>query len=375
MSLNSSLLFLSMINSTDMVFNYSNGYQETKSKMDAVSIESTDYILRKYSYPIICILGFIGNTMSGLAFLHHTLRKYSCSIFLAIRSISDNGVLFSLFIAWLDLIHIRIFHIQVVCQVTVFLSYTCSFLSVWCVVCVTIDNYIRLCHPSFVKVYCKAVYAIVVIGMLLFISLCIYHIPLWTTGIVDYKGQTYCMTMVPFYKIQHILTYIDTALTFVVPLSVILICMCLLICKAVTAHHRTSTNRERFNLQTWPSSTNHYLKVTRLLFAVSVIFLILHTPIHVTKLKLVIETFSGTLRQPSKMVKTLDYIFQILYALNFAVNFLVYYTFGKNFRHVYEVKFSAIFKCLTNFNENRPPVIIASTETILSKNVEVESLL
>jgi hypothetical protein len=69
-------------------------------------------------------------------------------------------------------------------QVTVFLSYTCSFLSVWCVVCVTIDNYIRLCHPSFVKVYCKAVYAIVVIGVLLFISLCIYHIPLWATGIV-----------------------------------------------------------------------------------------------------------------------------------------------------------------------------------------------
>jgi hypothetical protein len=90
-------------------------------------------------------------------------------------------------------------------------------------------------------------YAIVVIGVLLFISLCIYHIPLWATGIVDYKGQTYCMTMVPFYKIQHILTYIDTALTFVVPLSAILICMCLLICKAVTAHHRTSTNRERFN--------------------------------------------------------------------------------------------------------------------------------
>jgi hypothetical protein len=56
-------------------------------------------------------------------------------------------------------------------------------------------------------------------------------------------------------------------------------------------------------------------------------------------------------RQPSKMVKTLDYIFQILYALNFAVNFLVYYTFGKNFRHVYEVKFCAIFKCLTNLSQ------------------------
>ena len=332
-------------------------------------------MLRKYAYPIMCILGLIGNTMSAFVFLSHSLRKYSCSIFLASRSISDNGVLLASFIAWLDFVNIRIFHINVICQITVFLAYFCSFLSVWCVVCVTVDNYVRMCHPSVVGIYCKAKYAVMILSVLVTISMCIYHVPFWSIYITKIRGTDYCLTKEKYYNVQYILTYIDTALTFIMPLAIILICMSLLIFKAVQSHHRRNTNLQRFSTRTWPSSTSHYLKVTKLLFAVSTIFLVLHTPTHIIKMKTVVEALSGDPKEPSVVLRTLNYIFQVMYCLNFAINFLVYYIFGNNFRQVFARHICDISKWHNKLCEKKLQEISISSEMITANTFEIESLL
>lgn len=356
-----------------LIVNITQVSNEKEAAIVPPSPDSFDFILRKYAYPIIIILGFLGNTVSAFVFLNPQLRRYSCNIFLATRSLSDNGVLFSLLVAWLDFIFVRIFHVPVICQLTVFLSYICSFLSVWCIVCVTIDNYIRMCYPSIVNLYCKSKYAFVILSVLITISLGIYNIPLWTTHVTVIAGNYYCWPKQEYIDILYILTYVDTALTFVFPLSAILICMSLLICKAVRSHQRSTTCRERYSLRTWPSSTSHYLKVTKLLFAVSVTFLILHTPTHVIKLKSVIEAFAGNPQQLSGVVKTLNYVFQVMYCLNFAVNFIVYYTFGNNFRQIVAKSFCSISNCKI-FNK-RSRDSIPSADTMSADILEQDSML
>lgn len=348
--------------------NLSDSSQESSAESHVmVQQHNAEFILRKFAYPIIILLGILGNTIAAYIFSRVQLRKYSCNIFLTMRSVCDNGMLINLFIVWLDFMNVRMFHVNVICQTTVFLSYICSFLSVWCVVCVTIDNYIRMCRPSSVEVYCKSKYAGMIISIIVIISLCIYNIPLWTTHITRYGNNNYCLPVKQFHEVLYVLTYIDTALTFVIPLASILICMSLLIYEALRSHQRYLQSREQFQVPTWPSSTIHYLKVTKLLFAVSAIFLILHTPTHVIKIKTVVEAFSGNPQQPSKILKTLDYIFQVMYCLNFSVNFIVYYVFGKNFRTLFKMHFQKVFKCLrekkrTNNIDAVPSVDALSTE-------------
>ncbi|KAK7090355.1 hypothetical protein V1264_010164 [Littorina saxatilis] len=68
--------------------------------------------------PTIAVLGIISNILSFCIFISKTLRRTSCSIYLAARSVSDTGFLLSLFISWLgDAMSVPVVHTIVVCQV------------------------------------------------------------------------------------------------------------------------------------------------------------------------------------------------------------------------------------------------------------------
>ncbi|PVD18773.1 hypothetical protein C0Q70_21325 [Pomacea canaliculata] len=108
------------------------------------------------SVPTIIILGVIGNILAFCIFASKSLRRTSCSIYLAARSFSDSGFLVSLFISWLgDALKIPIIHVTVMCQLVIFTSYFFAFLSVWLVVFITMENYIRICHPFSVAKFCN----------------------------------------------------------------------------------------------------------------------------------------------------------------------------------------------------------------------------
>ncbi|KAH9488329.1 hypothetical protein Btru_063805 [Bulinus truncatus] len=63
----------------------------------------------------------------------------------------------------------------------VFVTYVCGFLSVWLVVLVTLENYIRICHPHRVLTLCTAGKARVILLVLCVLAVFCYNFPLWTT--------------------------------------------------------------------------------------------------------------------------------------------------------------------------------------------------
>lgn len=302
-------------------------------KLYVASTDSPDYFLRKYSLPVLCVIGFMGNSLSAALFLGKTLRGFSCCIFLGVRSITDNGFLITLLIVWLDFLDVRVFHTVGVCHITVFLSYVCSFLSVWCVVCVTIENYVRICHPMLIKLYCTSRTAVMIISFLTFASLCIYNIPLWSNEIVDIYEMNYCVTKRTYQDLQLVLTYIDTAMTLIIPLIAIIVLMVIILLKGMEASKRKlRLGHHRSKNRLVPS----YGTVAGLLTAVSITFIFLHTPIHIFKLKVIIETVTGKYKVASVTDLTIGNVFQVMYYLNSSVNFLVYYICGKNFRRVFK---------------------------------------
>jgi hypothetical protein len=302
------------------------------------------WVLHMYSIPTICAVGVFGNVMSAWAFLGKQMRKTSCCVYLAARSVSDTGFLLSLFAVWLDRVHVRVFHTPGVCQIVVFMSYICGFLSVWFVVYVTFENYFRICRPTTVPNYCTTTISYKVIAFTVMLSVLLYNFPLWTSSIQTHNGVPYCHWQQRYADLMQAVTYIDTFLTLVVPVIIILILMIAIMFSSFKALKRQklrcsvseSSFRSRSPLQ----------QVTRLLFAVSFFFLILHTPSHVIRIKIMIISLVEGYVDLTRTDKTLQRMFELMYYFNFSLNFLIYLVAGKSFRNSFVNKLCA-GRCVT----------------------------
>ncbi|XP_021372120.1 somatostatin receptor type 2-like [Mizuhopecten yessoensis] len=286
--------------------------------------------------PIICILGIIGNTLATIVFLSKSQRKTSCSLYLAARSISDTGFLTTLFIVCLTDLGINIFNVDGICQVVIFLTYICGFLSVWFVVMVTVENYIRICHPFKVNQHCTVKTAKIVIAGFVFVSLLLYNFPLWTTGIhVGPDGSKMCARHSVYDKINQIVTYSDTVITLIVPILMIICLMIAITCSILEFLHRQTRLKGKRQNSNDRRHSSPQSKVTRLLFSVSFVFITLTLPSHVIRIQMTLKYLyfsSASIICPTMAELAIQKVFLILYYLSFSVNILVYLSFGQKFR-------------------------------------------
>lgn len=104
-------------------------------------------VLNIYYTPALVVTGSVGNILSVLVFFKTKLRKLSSSYYLAALGISDTCFLLLSFMSWLSFVDVPITHEIVICQLTMFLSGVCSFLSVWFVVAFTVERFIAVLYP------------------------------------------------------------------------------------------------------------------------------------------------------------------------------------------------------------------------------------
>lgn len=306
--------------------------------------------IQKGMTPIICALGLLGNIVATTVFLNASQRKTSCSLYLAARSISDSGFLLALLIVCMSDLGLNAFNIQGICQVVIFLTYICGFLSVWLVVMVTVENYVRICRPFSVNTYCNTKIAKIVIVSLIITALVVYNFPLWTTGIVVNisNGEKQCSRLKIFDTINQIVTYADTVLTLVVPTLVIVTLMVAITYSILELIHRQARlKRPRLNNNEQRRSSPQS-KVTKLLFAVSFVFVFLTIPSHVIRLQMLIKYLYKDTQCSTMAELSAQKIFQLLYYLSFSVNIIIYVIFGDTFRKV----LCSHLMCVKKFRRN-----------------------
>ncbi|XP_033759480.1 kappa-type opioid receptor-like [Pecten maximus] len=269
--------------------------------------------------------GLIGNTLATIVFLSKSQRKTSCSLYLAARSLSDTGFLITLFIVCLTDLGVNIFNVDGICQVVIFLTYICGFLSVWFVVMVTVENYIRICHPFRVNQHCTVRTAKTVIGGFVFVALLLYNFPLWTTGIhVGPDGSRICARHSVYDKINQIVTYSDTVITLIVPMLMIIFLMVAIIYSILELLHRQARlkgKRQKCNERRHSSPQS---KVTKLLFSVSFVFITLTLPSHVIRIQMTVKYLyfsSASVICPTMAELAIQKVFLILYYFSFSVTF------------------------------------------------------
>lgn len=326
-----------MESSTNSIFTHNTTYA-----IDSVTDSTVSENFIKVLMSLIVVCGILGNTMSTWVLHAQLAQKSSFTLYLLARSLTDTGFLISLLIVQLNYVDIRWFHVEGVCQVTVFLSYVCSFLSAWFVTFAAVENYIRMCRPTKVVVYCTTNKARYVLVVTLCLSVVLYSFPLWTTHVDTFEGIDYCQPNPRFHNLLLVAVHSDTVCTFFLPLSVVLISTC----AVSVSTYKTYKRRTRLKqCRTGGTKVNPQAKATQFLMGISLSFLVLHTPIHVFRIRIIILSLIGGSLESERFTKQdrhLKYYFEMVYYLNFSINFFIYLACGKTFRDILYSKFCHI---------------------------------
>lgn len=353
---------------------------------------ATAYILKNYGIPIVILIGCIGNIMSFCVFVASHLKFQSSSIYLAFLSVVDTAFLLCLLVSWLWQLDINLIHRQGICQTVLYFSNATGFLSVYTVVIFTIERWIIVFHPVKKNVWCTTKKARITITIISCIAFCIYSYTIWSTGIfVLHDGQSYCISKPKYAIVLQVISIIDTLITLILPAVIISLLNVKITMKIWEFVHKDNTNnlymvsptadqpmsrcsillnhfnngadetevganvtikkysRTNINSVTTYNSRSKlktrklksrgkgrlHMRTTRSLLIVSSVFVVLNLPSHAFRIYIVIaELIDPTYVYP-RLVLFLQHVFQLIYYLNFAVNFFLYSACSKSFRQAF----------------------------------------
>ena len=285
--------------------------------------------IEAYLLPIICAIGLISNTLALVTFLQKPLRNKSCCVYLAGRSVSDNGFLGTLLLIWISgKLQLGLGSILGICQMILFLTYVCGCISVWLVVFVTVENYIRICHPFFVQRLCTTKCAKIIMFVLTLLTLAIYNFPLWIS-------QPDCSPNSARIEITQAFIYADTLITLVIPVILMAGLLVAILCSLFASYHL----RRKYSTPSAQRGSNLLAKVTKMLLAVSVIFLLMNLPSHIIRLQILINSFLPGYQDATYHEGLIQTITYQIYYLSLSINLLVYLAFGEQFREVFKQTF------------------------------------
>ena len=322
-------------------------------------LDNIFWSMNLYLTPVIIVVGLSGNLLSLIVFIRTPLRHLSSSVYLAALCIADSAFLVQLFAVWLIYVRVFIFHMNGLCQTFVYIMYVSSFLSVWFVVCFTVERYIVCIYPLKKRYICNVRNAKIVVISISIFAAALYSFGIWTSGVHDYNQ---CSPMQKYLSVIQIMGNIDTVITLVIPVIVIIFMNARIVARISQSSNLRSTMLVQQNIaQMSPLYEKRFLfnssqksngssctkenksrsfihrsqlKTTKMLVTVSTIFVILNTPNHAVRMYItLIGLFSkdGSGSIPPWLVHW-QHLFNFIYYINFSINLFLYSLCGQNFR-------------------------------------------
>ena len=306
----------------------------TTINVETDSFEQFTKGLYVYGIPIICIFGIVGNILSFKVFVFTSFGKYSSSIYIAALSLSDTVFLWSLLLSWLGNGRIGVYygHYPVWCHLMIYVTYVCSFLSVWYVVLIMVDRYIVVCHSLHVPNWCSKTRARVATGTVSMFGILLYAHTFFTA---DVMGKNCSIQPKPFMiQIVSIVIYVDTAITFVIPFAIIFILNIIVLYSIRTFRTEQSIKLKDRNSSKASKAPANVLskaqyRITRTFILVALMLLVTNVPSHGIRFYIIIKSL---IQEENSVLAQAQHICQIVYYTNFATNFLLYSVSSRLFR-------------------------------------------
>ncbi|XP_041773112.1 growth hormone secretagogue receptor type 1-like [Anopheles merus] len=317
-------------------------------------------VINFYYVPALVLFGSIGNVLSVLVFFKTKLRKLSSSYYLAALGLSDTFYLIGQFVAWLNLVDLKIYIQEICCRFFTFSSSLCCFLSVWFVVAFTVERFIAVLYPLKRQTMCTVrrakivIFALTIAGIFISLPIFFFASPQFSASMND----TIC-DIVQEYKDQAAMfNFLDFILVFVVPFTIIVVLNTITaltvwkfasIRRTMTIPRSYGTNvresRRQLNIsssQLFGNGTvpvqqiqlysrsrvaNSQIKVTKMLLIVSTVFVCLNLPSYIVRVKIYLET-----EHTNMNIYLVQNCCQLFFMTNFGINFILYCVSGQNFR-------------------------------------------
>lgn len=310
------------------------------------TFEITVQKMNMFGLPVIIFGGLIGNTLSFIVFAGTPMRMLSCSVYLAFLNIADSIFLLTLLTTWLGWFEIYLFHQPGWCQVIIYLSYVSSFLSVWGVVCFTVERFIVVYFPLKKSTLCSTRRALIVLACLSLGAAVMYSLNLFVHHVIkdEMFGQI-CVTIDEYDSMARAMTAVDTVATLILP-SICIIAFNIAIMvrvwgimgrnvKEPEKGGRSGSRVPMSLVRRESRSAKHksiQWRTTRSLLIVSTVFVILNLPSHGLRIHLVMHYL---IRTDNKVIAYWHKWLQVLQFLsyaNYSANFLLYCACNAAFR-------------------------------------------
>ena len=256
----------------------------------------TQFQVALYTYilPLIVFIGLGGNVLAiYLIVADRQMRNVSSSIYLLSLLASDTGMLVSLLLVWLEALSYRLNHHPLVCRITPYWTYVFGYLSIWFVVCITVETFITICHPTKIKQMCTVFRARLVAVVLLISALSLYIVSPLITEVqpvfyAQLNGSMETCATIPKYKtFASAISYTDTILTLIAPFITIIILLSLITLAIIQSIRKKKKRsiRKTSGANSTSTSSLPQVRVAKMLFILSVSVVFLNLPSHVFRLR------------------------------------------------------------------------------------------
>ena len=331
-------------------------------------------MIESYFLPLTCVVGLICNTLATKTFLDKKMRKFSCSMYLVTKCMSDSIFLLNMLVIYIcGAFSVAITTVRILCKVVIFVTYVSGFVSVWSVIFVTVENFIRIRFPYDVKRLCTTRNATVGIAIVVLASLCLYHFSLWIS-------DEHCQALPQFSRTTQAFVFVDTLLTLILPSILLAVFILAIISKLLGMH--SSRNKQLTGSQTIPlastvrpvgqtrKSDAQIAAVTKMLLAVSLTFFVLTVPSHAVRIIFLVDSFiQGGGKQLTRPEAIVQGIAQLFFYSSMSVNLFIFLLFGVNFRRVFKKIYS-----IGVSTTKEAPTIISESEKELNNCTCAESV-
>lgn len=283
-----------------------------------------------YAIPIISTLGIVGNACSFKVFMFTFFSRQPSSVYLAALSVSDNCFLFALFLGWFGSLNEHLMQTGVWCIFMVYITYVTSCLSVWYVVLTMLDRYIVVCHPLHGPRLCSKRRATIAVLTVTIISALFYGHCFFTSEIIQTPSGPSCTWKQSYLSLITVFTYIDTAITFVIPF-ILLVTFNVFVIVSIRrfTYKHISSYEKKYYASPKRMLSKAQFRLTIMLIVMSTVFLVLNLPSHGIRFYILIKNL---INQNDVVLFLAQQICQMLYYLNFSINFVLYFSRSRTFR-------------------------------------------
>jgi hypothetical protein len=178
---------------------------------------------------VVSVIGIIGNAGTIIVLNQRTMRKWRSSILLSALAAVDFLYLLIIFLSIIDtLTHqaIGLHRSLLFCQITVYITHVCSFLSAAFTLSFTLQRFIAVLFPLHANTIISSRSSIINILLLLFFGFSFYSFSFFVTNL----SQGQCRED-ENYPALFPLLIVDTCLTFILPFICIVFCNCAIVYK------------------------------------------------------------------------------------------------------------------------------------------------